>query len=122
MKQKIPDVNSIIKDILSCLKKDDIGMIASHIGIVRGYSLDAKKVKGLDIKFNKSKVDEIVQKVESKKGIVKVKVKLNEGQLDIGDWIMIVIIAGETRDVVFPALVDTVNLIKEKASVKKELL
>jgi len=121
MKEKIPNINSIINEIMEHYEHDKIGMIASHIGIVRGYSADGRKVKGLKISFNKEKIDQIVREIKSKEGIVEVKVTVNEGTLKVGDWVMVVMVAGEVRDKVFPSLIEVVNRIKEEASAKEEI-
>jgi len=118
---KIPDINSIIDEILSSYDRNKIGMIASHIGIVRGYSKNGKKVKALNIWFDKKRLEEIIEKIRSKNSIVDVKIRLNEGRLNVGDWIMIVMIAGEVREKVFPALIEMVDMIKKEASRKEEI-
>ncbi len=120
-KEKIPSINSIIDEMMSCSEKDKIGMIASHVGIVRGYSLNGKKVKGLSISFDRGVIERIVKEIRSRQGIVEVDVRLNEGDLEVGDWIMLVMVAGETRDRVFPALMDMVDMIKRDAAKKKEI-
>jgi len=113
-----PDINSIIDEI----KEDErIGMIASHIGIVKGYSQDGKKVKALEISFDKEKIDEIIKRTKERESILDVKVRLNEGRLNVGDWVMIVMIAGEVRDKVFPALFEMVDMIKKEATKKREI-
>ncbi len=115
---RIPDINSIIDEI----RKDErIGIIASHIGIVKGYSQDGKKIKALEISFDKEKIKTIVNKIKEQESILDVKVKLNEGRLNVGNWVMIVMIAGEIRDKVFPALFEMVDMIKKEATRKKEI-
>ena len=88
MKKRIPDINSIIDEIMAGYKNDRVGMIASHIGIVRGYSIDGKKVEGLSISFDKKKIKEIEERIRSEDSISEVNVALNEGELLPGDWIM----------------------------------
>lgn len=121
-KKKMPDINSIIEAMMAHHDKDKIGMIASHVGVVRGYSLDGKKVKGLSISFDKDVIEQISEEIRSRQGIVEVEVRFNEGDLEVGDWVMVVMVAGETREIVFPALVDMVNMIKKNASEKKEII
>ena len=67
-------------------------------------------------------MDRILRQIRSRQGIVDVDVRLNEGELSVGDWVMVVMIAGETRETVFPALMDMVNMIKQDASKKKEII
>ena len=54
-------------------------------------------------------------------GIIEVIVDTNEGHLEVGDPILAVAVAGDLRENVFPALIETVNRLKEEASKKKEL-
>jgi len=121
-KKKIPNINSIIDEMMGHYERDKIGMIASHVGIVRGHSLSGKKVKGLSISFDKKAITQIVKEIKSRKGIVDVNIRLNEGDLEVGDWVMLVMVAGETRDSVFPALMDMVDKIKKDASIKREII
>ena len=121
MKKKIPDINPIIEEIMSHNKRDRIGMIASHLGVVRGYSLNGKKVNGLEISFDDKTIKKITEKIKARDGIVDVNVRLNEGKLQVGDWVMLVVVAGETRGSVFPGLIDMVDMIKKDASMKKEI-
>ena len=53
-------------------------------------------------------------------GIVKVIVEVNEGHLNVGDEIMAVVVGGDTREHVFPALMSAVDRIKSECSRKKE--
>jgi len=119
--KKIPNINSIIDEIMAHYEHDKIGMIASHIGIVRGYSVSGKNVKALQISFDKERINKIAEEIKSRPGIVDIKVRFNEGTLEVGEWVMIVIVAGETRDNVFPSLMDMVNRIKKEASTKREI-
>ena len=43
------------------------------------------------------------------------------GRLSVGDEIMAVVVGGDTREHVFPALMDAVNRIKAEGTKKKEL-
>jgi molybdopterin synthase catalytic subunit len=49
-------------------------------------------------------------------------INTSEGHLDVGDDIMAVVVGGDTREHVFPVLMDTVNRIKAEATEKKEIL
>ena len=50
------------------------------------------------------------------------QVQTKEGRLKVGDEILAVVVAGDIRENVFPALIKTVNRIKADASKKKETL
>ncbi len=53
-------------------------------------------------------------------GIIEVLVDTCDGQLDVGDEIMAVVVGGDIRDHVFPTLIKTVERIKKEGSRKKE--
>ena len=53
-------------------------------------------------------------------GIIEVLVETRDGQLNVGDEIMAVVVGGDIRDHVFPALIKTVDRIKKEGSRKKE--
>ena len=51
---------------------------------------------------------------------MEVLAEYNEGDLDVGDDVMVVLVAGDIRENVFPALDDAVNELKSKAAIKEE--
>lgn len=112
-------------DIINRIKdhKDSnkMGMIASHLGIVRGNSLNGKEVKAVEVVYNRKIIDEIINEIKSMDGIVEVIVEINEGRLNVGDELMFVAVGGDIRKNVFPALIKTVDLLKTRASNKKEI-
>jgi len=117
----IPDINSAINSVLQDVDHEKVGMVASHIGIVKRYSKNGKKVKSLRVSFDKRKIKEIEERLKSDDSIAGVKIDLNEGELSPGDWIMVVVIVGEIREKVFPALINAVDMIKKEATKKEEI-
>ncbi len=98
-----------------------IGMIASHLGVVRAVDLEGRAVRALEVSYDNEVVDDIVNQTRNETGIVDVLVEFFEGRLEVGDPILCVAVAGETRDVVFPALMRAVDLIKSRAVKKREI-
>lgn len=98
-----------------------IGMIASHLGIVRGNSLDGRDVSAIEVSYKPEIVQSIINDTKKLEGIVDVLVEFFEGRLTVGDEILAVAVAGETRESVFPALIKTVDRIKAEAVNKKEI-
>ena len=96
------------------------GMIATHLGIVRSFSRDGSPVAGLDVEFNNEKVSEIKQDIKSRPGIVDVIIETNAGSLKVSDEVVTIMVAGDTRANVFPALKDAINRIKSEAAVEIE--
>jgi molybdopterin synthase catalytic subunit len=97
-----------------------MGMIASHLGIVRGTSLNGQGVTGIEVTYNQEKISNIINEIKKMNGIIEVLVETFDGLLEVGDEIMAVVIGGDTRDHVFPALAEAVNRIKAEATKKKE--
>ncbi len=114
------DLNTMIQTIKSNPNFHNAGMIASHIGIVRSFSRDGKPVQGVDVEFDHEKIQEILTDIKSRPGILDILVNSNSGHLKVGDEIMTIVVAGDIRENVFPALVDAVERLKSEASTKKE--
>jgi molybdopterin synthase catalytic subunit len=110
----------MIEDIGKHKDSSRIGMIVSHLGIVRGTSRDGRAVTGIKVRYDHGKIEEIIHDTKNLSGIIDVLVDTSEGQLMVGDEILAVVIGGDIRENVFPALVETVNRIKAEASFKEE--
>lgn len=98
-----------------------MGMIASHLGVVRENSLDGRMVSGVQIQFDEGSIQDVIRNTRNMDGIVDVLVETYNGHLKVGDEIMAVVVGGDTREHVFPALIGTVDAIKKGGAVKKEL-
>lgn len=114
------DLNRMIETIKANPNFPKAGMIASHLGIVRSFSRDGKAVSRVDVEFDTGKIHEIMRDIKSRPGIVEMLIETNSGHLEVGDDIVAVVVAGDIRDNVFPALIDAVNRVKSEASTKKE--
>jgi molybdopterin synthase catalytic subunit len=115
------DINRILQKILTNPESHRMGMVASHLGIVRGNSINGRKVIGIEVVYNQKVIDDIIKDIKRLPGIVEVLIEINHGQLDVGDEILFVAIGGDIRENVFPALIKTVDLIKKNASRKREI-
>ena len=120
-KESVMDLNQVIRNLKSHPDYHKMGMIASHLGVVRKTSLNGRTVKGVTVKFDHKIVDKIVYETNLLAGIVEVIVHTSEGTLSVGDDIMIVVVGGDIRDHVFPALMSVVNRIKAEAVEKNEI-
>ncbi len=116
------DITRMVRNLKRRKNSEKIGMIVTHIGIVRGTSLDGRKVKGIHVEYDHDAIENIIQDIKRSDGIFDVLVQTKEGRLKVGDEILAVVVAGDFRDNVFPALIKTVNRIKTDASKKKETL
>jgi len=115
------DLNKMIQTLKEHPDYSKMGMIASHLGVVRQNSLNGQDVTGIEVSYNQNTIDKIVIEIKVMLGIVEVLVDISKGHLNVGDDIMAVVVGGDTREHVFPALMDAVNKIKEHGTKKKEL-
>lgn len=100
----------------------EAGMILCHNGIVRGTSRDGRKVSEIRVKARHGILAELIGEIKSRPGIIEVLVELNEGTLKVGEDIMVVAIAGDVRENVFPALQDLIRQIKQQLTEKEEII
>jgi molybdopterin synthase catalytic subunit len=116
MKESEMDISGILNRIRTHPDYYRMGMIASHLGIVRGMSRDNRKIRGIEVVHDKKIIDNIIHDIKDLSGIIEVLVEINDGYLDVGDEIVFVAVGGDIRDNVFPALMKTVDRIKKEAS------
>ena len=96
------------------------GMVLCHNGVVRGTSRDGRKVNGLSVSVDKEKLAAIIEKNKKREGVLDILVHINEGAMKVGDDVMYLIVAGDIRDNVIPALESTLNEIKSTVTSKTE--
>jgi molybdopterin synthase catalytic subunit len=77
-------------------------------------------VTSLEVAYDQEALQTVVRDIKKMPGIAEVLVETREGRLNVGDEILAVVVAGDIRENVFPALVSAVNRIKKEASRKKE--
>jgi molybdopterin synthase catalytic subunit len=114
------NLNTMIEKIKAHPDYRNVGMIASHLGMVRSFSRDGSSVSGMDVEFDEGKIEDIIDDIKSKPGIVEVLIETNKGHLAVGEEFVAVVVAGDIRDNVFPALFDAVNRLKREAVTEKE--
>lgn len=115
------EIEQIIDKIKRHENSGSIGMIASHLGIVRGYSRSGKDVEGVNVSYNMVVLNNIINKIKEMPGIVEVIVEVKEGNLKVGDELMFVAVGGDIRENVFAALMKAVEHIKKTAVSKQEI-
>ncbi|MBM9603541.1 molybdenum cofactor biosynthesis protein MoaE [Desulfopila inferna] len=114
-------LSELIKEVKSHPDYAQAGMILCHNGVVRQTSRDGRKVSGLSVKVDWSKLQEIVETRKKSQGIIEILVEINEGEnLAVGDDVMFIVVAGDIRENVIAALTDTLNEIKTGVTSKTE--
>ena len=115
------NLNQMMDKIKQLPEYPQAGMIASHLGIVRGHSLNGKAVSGMEVSFDHNIIETIIHDTRKLSGIIEVLVDFREGALSVGEEVMAVVVAGDTRERVFPALIEAVDRLKTEATRKKEI-
>ena len=113
-------------DLMDKIKKRTdpakVGMIACHNGLVRATSRDGRPAEFLDIELNPNAWEAILREMRARTGIAAIEAYLFTGRREIGEDVLLVAVAGDIRENVFPVLEETVNRLKSKAIIKKEKL
>ena len=128
-KTTVPSMDAWIKEAKEDKSAPECGMYLFHNGIVRQSAkakvrqgdISASDVKGMVFSDDKEKVEEAVENTQNMPGIGYVRVWLNEGQLEVGDDIMLVLVGGDIRPHVVDALQSLVGELKNHCVKEEEL-
>ncbi len=102
---------------------ENVGMILVHNGTVRELSRDNKKrVSALDVKPDQEKIELIRQEFLKKPGIFDIFIKARSGVFQPGEDLLFIIVAGDIRENVKPALADLLDQIKGGPISKREIM
>ena len=97
-----------------------VGMYLAHNGVVRANSRKGETVTSMELSWDATKLQEVVDDALTLPGIHYFRVWLNEGHLEIGDDIMKVLVGGDIRPNVVEALTYLVGRIKTEVVVEAE--
>ncbi len=115
-----------ISKTISAMKQDpafaeNVGMVLIHNGTVRGWSRgDHSPVNQIEVIVDQSKIDQISSEIEQMEGIFKVVIEAHSGRMQPGDDLLFLIVAGDIRENVKPALALLLDRVKAEAISKKE--
>jgi molybdopterin synthase catalytic subunit len=115
------DLQHLVATIKARPDYHKVGMIACHNGVVRSTSRDGREVGGLKIEVDREPLERILAKQRRRPGIIDVLAHVFEGSRRVGDDVMLVAVAGDIRENVFPVLVETVEQLKKLVTHKEEL-
>ena len=129
MSKPSPSIDAWLKEAKTHESASKIGMYLTHNGVVRETAnakvrheaSDTNAVTGMLFSYDAEKVNEVIEAAYQMDGIYYIKVWLNEGQLEMGDDIMYVLIGGDIRPRVVEALNYLVGRIKNECVVETEL-
>lgn len=117
------DLTSVIAE----MKKDpgfaaNVGMVLAHNGIVRGWSRgDGAAISAIHVHSDQKKIAQIRYEIEQMEGVFKVVVDARSGIMQPGDDILFLVVAGDIREHVKPALDKLLDRIKAEGVTKKEI-
>jgi molybdopterin synthase catalytic subunit len=114
------DMNALIRSIKSRPDYHRVGMILCHNGVVRGTMRDGTPVNKVTVRADYTAIERIVAKQKKRPGIIEILVYVNEGELNVGDDLLAIVVAGDIREHVIPVLSDTLNKIKAQGTKKTE--
>lgn len=101
---------------------ENVGMVLVHNGVVRAWSRkDRSKVGRVRIEVDQAKVESIRAEIEARPGIFQVVAEARSGEYVPGDDLLFLIVTGDIRENVKPALSDLLDRIKAEAVTKQEL-
>lgn len=118
MKKLSPSIDEWLKEAKTDPAALKEGMFLVHNGVVRQTPKakvrqgidDGSMIKGMEFAYDAAKVDAAIAETYKMDGIFHVRVWLNEGQLELGDDIMYVLIGGDIR----PHVIDALQFLVEK--------
>ncbi|HOO45686.1 MAG TPA: molybdenum cofactor biosynthesis protein MoaE [Deltaproteobacteria bacterium] len=114
------DINALINKIKARDDYSKVGMILCHNGVVRGTSREGRPVTRIDVRADYDAINAVVAEQKKRPGIIEILVEVHEGELNVGDDLLAIVVAGDIRDNVIPVLADTLNAIKTYGTRKKE--
>lgn len=115
------NANELINKIKMHPDYAQVGMILCHNGVVRGTSRDGRKVSGLRVAVDQQRLAQVLDENRHLPGIVDIQVDIvADKDLQIGDDVMFLVVAGDIRDHVIDALTRTLNAIKTSVTTKTE--
>ena len=129
MSKPIPSMDVWLKEAKAHEDSHKVGMYLSHNGVVRQSAKamvrqgdqTTKPVTGMLFSYDAAKVEAVIADTRRLEGIYYVRVWLNEGELQLGEDIMFVLIGGDIRPRVVEALQYLVGRIKSECVKEIEL-
>ena len=129
MKKVSPSIDTWLKEAKAHETAPLCGMYLTHNGTVRQTAKakvrygaeNTREVTGMVFSYDEEKVNAVIADTYKMEGIYYIKVWLNEGQLEMGDDIMYVLIGGDIRPRVVDALQYLVGRVKNECVVETEL-
>ena len=129
MKKEMPSPDQWLREAKADPGAAGCGMYLMHNGTVRRTARakvrhgeqNARPVRGMLFSYDRDRVDEVIAQTRAMDGVGYVRVWLNEGELGLGDDIMLVLVGGDIRPHVIDALQYLVGRIKNECVSEQEI-
>ncbi len=115
------NISHLINMVKSHTDYHKAGMILCHNGVVRRTSRDGRSVSGLRVLVDHEKLEQVIRQGKKKPGIIEILVEIAENKdLEVGEDVMALVVAGDIRENVIRVLEETLNAIKTTVTTKTE--
>ena len=119
-------LDSILEDVRRNPEIGKAGAIACFIGIVRGEGVKGGRVKKLLLEAYEEQAEKSLARIAEEllkvDGIIDVRIHHIVGELEVGEDIVYIVVAGSHRGEVFKVLREAVERMKREAAIwKKEI-
>ena len=129
MKKEMPSLDQWLREAKADPGAAGCGMYLMHNGTVRQTARarvrqgaqDTAPVRGMLFGYDEQLVEKAVAQTRAMEGIGYVRVWLNEGELSLGDDIMLVLVGGDIRPHVVDALQYLVGRLKNECVSEREI-
>ncbi len=122
MAHQAVSMDELIARVKKSSKIHEAGMILCHNGVVRKSDRSgANLVESLRVRVNRERIEEIRLWGESRPGIVAVAIEALEGDFQVGEDLLYVVVAGDIRENVFQATREVIERIKAEGVDKTEI-
>ena len=129
MKNERPSLDLWLREAKQDPSAPLCGMYLAHNGtvrqtaraLVRSRAEDTAPVSGMHFAWDRDKVSRALEEARALPGIYHVRLWLNEGDLELGDDIMLVLVGGDIRPRVIDALQFLVGKIKNECVIEQEI-
>ncbi len=126
---RVPSPDAWLKEAKAAPEATDCGMFLIHNGVVRQSAkakvragvADTAPVTGMQFSYDAAKAEAALKAANELPGIYYVRAWLNEGRLEVGDDIMLVLIGGDIRPHVVSALESLVGELKTNCVSETEI-
>ena len=127
-KKKAPSLDAWLQEAKASPDADRIGMYLFHNGVVRATARaqvregegDCAPVTGMSFAYDAQRVARAVEETRAMDGIHYVRAWLAEGELAVGEDIMLVLVGGDIRPHVVDALQSLVGRLKSECVTEQE--